>query len=186
MCSREQLATLLEEGALDAPRTRTARSKLGSRAEIKLTNQSMFGTYIISHPLFSYHDLPVPLILATENPHSLNHFKKSAHRHVFSCQSIVRICLVRIMRLSSSYLVVSAVVLALTSFAQATITIGTINFKGNSTNTISWSSSDVANDPESFSIELINESFHSQFAIANNVETTLNSITFEMPVVAPG
>lgn len=90
------------------------------------------------------------------------------------------------MRLSSSYLVVSAVVLALTSFAQATITIGAINFKGNSTNTITWTSSDVTNDPETFSIELINESFHSQFALANNVQTTSNSITFEMPVVAPG
>ncbi|KAF8514274.1 hypothetical protein JB92DRAFT_3115726 [Gautieria morchelliformis] len=77
-------------------------------------------------------------------------------------------------------------VLALVSFAQAAITIGGLNIKGNSSNTITWTSSDTSTDPESFSIELINQVFNSQFALANNIPTTQGSITFQLPVVAPG
>ncbi|KAF8588375.1 hypothetical protein K439DRAFT_1335374, partial [Ramaria rubella] len=37
-----------------------------------------------------------------------------------------------------------------------------------------------------FSIELINQIFNSQFALANNVATTQGSISFSLPVVPPG
>lgn len=80
----------------------------------------------------------------------------------------------------------SAAVLALASFAQATITINTDSLTANTTDTIQWTSTDLNNDPESFSIELTNTLFHDNFAIGNNIQTTTGSFTFEMPVVPAG
>jgi len=81
---------------------------------------------------------------------------------------------------------ISAAVLALASFVHGTITIQTSTLKGNSTNTINWTSSDSNTDPESFTIELINPSFNSQFGVVNNVPTAQGSATFELPTVIPG
>ena len=79
----------------------------------------------------------------------------------------------------------SAAVLTLVSFAQATITIDQPNIQGNATNTIKWTSTDPNNDAEVFSIELINPGFNRQFAIANNVQTSQGSVSFEWPALLP-
>ncbi|KAK0451159.1 uncharacterized protein EV420DRAFT_724657 [Desarmillaria tabescens] len=50
--------------------------------------------------------------------------------------------------------------------------------------TITWTTS--AGDPDTFSIELINQGFNRQFAIANNVDTDLQSITLSLPQVPTG
>ncbi|KAG8219196.1 hypothetical protein J3R82DRAFT_7 [Butyriboletus roseoflavus] len=50
--------------------------------------------------------------------------------------------------------------------------------------TISWTASTT--DPTSFSIELINSAFHNSFAIANNIQTALGSITITLPQVPIG
>ncbi|KAG7453285.1 uncharacterized protein BT62DRAFT_879709 [Guyanagaster necrorhizus] len=50
--------------------------------------------------------------------------------------------------------------------------------------TITWSS--TTSDPSTFLIELSNVDFNSQFAIANNVNTSLNTITVELPEVNAG
>ncbi|TDL26347.1 hypothetical protein BD410DRAFT_783378 [Rickenella mellea] len=49
---------------------------------------------------------------------------------------------------------------------------------------ISWTGS--SGDPSVFSIELLNTIFHNAFAVANNVQTSLNSVTFQLPSVPPG
>ncbi|KAF9035034.1 hypothetical protein BDZ89DRAFT_498254 [Hymenopellis radicata] len=49
--------------------------------------------------------------------------------------------------------------------------------------TINWTSQ--SSDP-TFSIELINESFNNQFAIANNVQASLNTLTLTLPQVPTG
>jgi len=50
--------------------------------------------------------------------------------------------------------------------------------------TITWTT--AAGDPDTFSIELLNQVFNNAYAIANNVATTLGSITLTLPVVPPG
>jgi hypothetical protein len=47
--------------------------------------------------------------------------------------------------------------------------------------TITWSASTT--DPAYFSIELVNPSFDDTFAIANNVQTALGTITITLPQV---
>ncbi|TFK56827.1 hypothetical protein OE88DRAFT_60676 [Heliocybe sulcata] len=49
--------------------------------------------------------------------------------------------------------------------------------------TITWTSEST--DPP-FSIELVNTVFHNSFAIANNVNPTLNSMTIALPIVPVG
>ncbi|KAK0219449.1 hypothetical protein EDD85DRAFT_347684 [Armillaria nabsnona] len=50
--------------------------------------------------------------------------------------------------------------------------------------TVSWTTS--AGDPDTFSIELINQGFNRQFAIANNVDASLQSITLALPQLPTG
>ncbi|KAK0200596.1 hypothetical protein DFS33DRAFT_169548 [Desarmillaria ectypa] len=50
--------------------------------------------------------------------------------------------------------------------------------------TITWTTS--AGDPDTFSVELINQGFNRQFAIANNVDADLQSITLSLPQVPTG
>ncbi|THH09820.1 hypothetical protein EW146_g8565 [Bondarzewia mesenterica] len=50
--------------------------------------------------------------------------------------------------------------------------------------TISWTT--ASGDPSTFSIELLNTIFHNSFAIANNVQPSLGSITIQLPAVPPG
>ncbi|KIJ53675.1 hypothetical protein M422DRAFT_25498 [Sphaerobolus stellatus SS14] len=80
----------------------------------------------------------------------------------------------------------AATILACAALAQATITITNFNITGNGTSTISWASSDLNTDPESFSIEITNPSFNTQFAVGNNVQTTAGQVMFETPGVQPG
>ncbi|PBK70188.1 hypothetical protein ARMSODRAFT_866734, partial [Armillaria solidipes] len=47
--------------------------------------------------------------------------------------------------------------------------------------TISWQTS--SGDPSVFSIELINQSFNNQYAIANNVDSSLGSLTLTLPQI---
>ncbi|KAG7443755.1 uncharacterized protein BT62DRAFT_843127, partial [Guyanagaster necrorhizus] len=50
--------------------------------------------------------------------------------------------------------------------------------------TVTWTMS--AGDPDTFSIELINQGFNRQFAIANNVDADLQSITLSLPELPTG
>ncbi|KJA28332.1 hypothetical protein HYPSUDRAFT_33684 [Hypholoma sublateritium FD-334 SS-4] len=50
--------------------------------------------------------------------------------------------------------------------------------------TISWTNQQ--GDPSTWSFELTNESFNNAFAVANNVDPSLNSITITLPVVPIG
>ncbi|KAK0430938.1 hypothetical protein EV421DRAFT_1855808 [Armillaria borealis] len=50
--------------------------------------------------------------------------------------------------------------------------------------TVSWTTS--AGDPDTFSIELINQGFNRQFAIANNVDASLQSVTLALPQLPTG
>ncbi|KAG9309060.1 hypothetical protein JVU11DRAFT_10942 [Chiua virens] len=52
------------------------------------------------------------------------------------------------------------------------------------TATITWTASTT--DPNYFSIELVNTVFHNTFAIANNVQTSLGSLTIQLPQVPVG
>lgn len=47
--------------------------------------------------------------------------------------------------------------------------------------TITWTASTT--DPTSFSIELVQASFHDTFAIANNVPTNMGQLTVQVPEV---
>ncbi|KAK0435015.1 hypothetical protein EV421DRAFT_1661638, partial [Armillaria borealis] len=47
--------------------------------------------------------------------------------------------------------------------------------------TISWQTS--SGDPTVFSIELINQSFNSQYAIANNVDSSIGSLSLTLPQI---
>ncbi|PPQ69664.1 hypothetical protein CVT26_001533 [Gymnopilus dilepis] len=64
----------------------------------------------------------------------------------------------------------------------------TLNIPTNPTSggnvTITWSS--APNDPETFSLELINTAFHNSFAIANNVNPTAETISLTLPIVPVG
>ncbi|PPQ77548.1 hypothetical protein CVT25_011408 [Psilocybe cyanescens] len=64
----------------------------------------------------------------------------------------------------------------------------TLTFPSNATSggqvTITWTL--AANDPETFSFELINDAFNNAFAIANNVNPTAQSLTLTLPVVPVG
>lgn len=81
---------------------------------------------------------------------------------------------------------ISATILAVVSVASATITISQQNIQPNVTSSITWTSSNLDADPTAFSIELINQIFNSQFALANNVQTSQGTITFQLPVVPSG
>ncbi|KAG7443742.1 uncharacterized protein BT62DRAFT_1033271 [Guyanagaster necrorhizus] len=50
--------------------------------------------------------------------------------------------------------------------------------------TVTWTVS--AGDPDTFSIELINQGFNRQFAVANNVDADLQSITLSLPELPTG
>ncbi|KAK0493428.1 hypothetical protein EDD18DRAFT_420184 [Armillaria luteobubalina] len=50
--------------------------------------------------------------------------------------------------------------------------------------TITWST--TASDPSTFHIELANTVFNSQFAVANNVNASLGTLTVQLPEVVPG
>ncbi|KAI9566300.1 hypothetical protein HD554DRAFT_2116999 [Boletus coccyginus] len=47
--------------------------------------------------------------------------------------------------------------------------------------TITWTAS--TSDPAYFSLELVNDAFHDTFAIANNVQTALGTLTIQLPQV---
>ncbi|KAF8915167.1 hypothetical protein CPB85DRAFT_1180542, partial [Mucidula mucida] len=55
--------------------------------------------------------------------------------------------------------------------------------RSSSSLTINWTSQ--SSDPV-FSIELINDSFNRQFAIANNVQPSLNTLTLTLPQIPSG
>jgi len=50
--------------------------------------------------------------------------------------------------------------------------------------TINWTT--TAGDPTSFSFELLNQVFNNAYAIANNVATSLGTLTLDIPIVPPG
>jgi len=50
--------------------------------------------------------------------------------------------------------------------------------------TITWTQD--ASDPATVSFELVNTIFHNSFAIANNIETSLKTLTVTLPTVPPG
>jgi hypothetical protein len=54
----------------------------------------------------------------------------------------------------------------------------------NAENTIQWASG--PEDASSFSMELINQAFSTSYVIANNVQSSLASISVELPVIPPG
>ncbi|KIY48089.1 hypothetical protein FISHEDRAFT_74007 [Fistulina hepatica ATCC 64428] len=66
---------------------------------------------------------------------------------------------------------------ALTLNVPSTVTSG-------GTVTITWTT--TSGDPSTFSLYLINQSFNDNFGIANNVETSLGTITIALPAVDPG
>ena len=75
----------------------------------------------------------------------------------------------------------SAVAL-LASYASAAIVISVpTNATSSSTITVTWTSQ--PGDPSVFSLELTNPSFHQDFAVGNNLDTSLGTFTFELPVV---
>lgn len=75
-------------------------------------------------------------------------------------------------------------IFALLALASSTLALQVDNFnetvRSSSPVTITWTS--TAGDAH-FSIELINQSFNRQFAIANNVDPTLNTLTLTLPAV---
>ncbi|THH33168.1 hypothetical protein EUX98_g1023 [Antrodiella citrinella] len=76
----------------------------------------------------------------------------------------------------------SAVAL-LASYASATIVISTpTNANSSEPLTVTWTSS--SGDPSSFSLELSNpQLFNQQFAVGNNLGTSVGTFTFQMPTV---
>ncbi|KAF8529212.1 hypothetical protein BU17DRAFT_80401 [Hysterangium stoloniferum] len=81
---------------------------------------------------------------------------------------------------------IASALLALTSIVSGTITIQTTGLKGNATNTVVWSSSNLDADPTSFTIELANPTFRNNLALLNNVGTGQGSATFTLPRLIPG
>jgi hypothetical protein len=76
--------------------------------------------------------------------------------------------------------------LACVQFARATITITNFDVVGNGTTTIEWASSDPNTDPLSFTIEIGNPKFNTQFGVGNNIPTSNGKITFQTPSLIPG
>ncbi|KAK2462890.1 hypothetical protein APHAL10511_005088 [Amanita phalloides] len=60
------------------------------------------------------------------------------------------------------------------------------NINSDSPLTVTWSSTDPGNDPASFSLELLNTNFHDSFAVANNVQTALKTLTITLPSIPKG
>ncbi|PBK70198.1 hypothetical protein ARMSODRAFT_129930 [Armillaria solidipes] len=77
----------------------------------------------------------------------------------------------------STYLALAA--LPLTLVHGLTISNPTETVTSTGPITISWQTS--SGDPSVFSIELINQSFNSQYAIANNVDSSLGSLSVTLP-----
>ncbi|KAH7914560.1 hypothetical protein BJ138DRAFT_1143707 [Hygrophoropsis aurantiaca] len=50
--------------------------------------------------------------------------------------------------------------------------------------TVTWTT--ASGDSPYFTLELVNTIFNNEFAISNNVQTSLGTLTFEMPQVPPG
>ncbi|EIW64015.1 uncharacterized protein TRAVEDRAFT_55069 [Trametes versicolor FP-101664 SS1] len=74
--------------------------------------------------------------------------------------------------------------LALAPWSSALLLATPVDWHSSSVVNISWSS--VASDPP-FSFELVNtDAFHDTFALANNVNPTLNFLSFELGVVPVG
>ncbi|KAK0435018.1 Ser-Thr-rich glycosyl-phosphatidyl-inositol-anchored membrane family-domain-containing protein [Armillaria borealis] len=81
----------------------------------------------------------------------------------------------------STYLALAA--LPLTLVHGLTISNPTETVTSTGPITISWQTS--SGDPSVFSIELINQSFNSQYAIANNVDSSLGSLSLTFPRSLP-
>ncbi|PBK92361.1 hypothetical protein ARMGADRAFT_1105122 [Armillaria gallica] len=81
----------------------------------------------------------------------------------------------------STYLTLTA--LPLTLVHGLTISNPTETVTSTGPITISWQTS--SGDPSVFSIELINQSFNSQYTIANNVDSSLGSLSLTLPRSLP-
>ncbi len=79
----------------------------------------------------------------------------------------------------SAYLALAA--LPLTLVHGLTISNPTETVTSTGPITITWQTS--SGDPSVFSIELINQSFNNQYAIANNVDSSLGSLSLTLPQI---
>jgi len=81
---------------------------------------------------------------------------------------------------------VCAVALSFFAVAQATLVITNVTVIGNSTSSITFSSSDADTDPTTVSVELTNPAFNDKFAVGTNVEVANGKFNFETPQLLPG
>lgn len=69
-------------------------------------------------------------------------------------------------------------------FVQALTVSTPTNVNSGGTVNLNWTT--AAGDPTTFSVELINTVFNNQFALANNVDPSLQTLTINMPIVPAG
>ena len=80
-------------------------------------------------------------------------------------------------------LVFSALALAAPLVSALTVTTPT-DWTNAGSVTVTWTA--AAGDPQTFDVELINQQFNSQFALANNVQTSDGTISLTLPQVPVG
>lgn len=133
-------------------------------------------------PLPSFSPTPLP------GPFAPKSSPEASIRHVVPAQVCAVALVARLWRsvsetkFAGSCSLVAA--LALAPWSSALLLATPVDWHSSSVVNISWSS--VASDPP-FSFELVNtDAFHDTFALANNVNPTLNFLSFELGVVPVG
>ena len=75
--------------------------------------------------------------------------------------------------------------LALVAPLVSALTVTTsINWTNAGPSVVEWTA--AAGDPQTFDVELINQQFNSQFALANNIPTSQGSLSLNLPQVPVG